>query len=119
MEEHVISRYDRQRGGLQQGNALFVPRPATIKNTEPITGETETFVIETARHEEQGDYIFIERLDKSGTAIRIVLPPRVANAIAAQRDSLTKRRRSITSRAAAKSRMERGELPGFMRKRAS
>ena len=49
--------------------------------------------------------------------VRLALPPKVANAIASQRDSLTSRRRSSASRASAKTRRERGELPGFIRKR--
>jgi len=37
--------------------------------------------VETARHEELGDYIFIECMDEAGV-VRLCLPPRVANAIA-------------------------------------
>ena len=71
-------------------------------------------MVETARHEELGDYIFIECMDEAEVA-RLCLPPRVANAIASQRDSLTRRRRSIASKTVARARMDRGELPGFMR----
>ena len=39
------------------------------------------------------------------------------NAIASQRDSLTSRRRSQAAKKRAKERMERGELPGFMKKK--
>lgn len=116
MEDNAINKYDRLRGGMQ-GVALFT-KPSTIKNVQTITGKSETFIIETARHEELGDYIFIECLDELGP-VRLCLPPRVANLIASQRDSLTKRRRSIAGKAQAKSRKDRGELPGFMRKKVS
>jgi hypothetical protein len=112
VEEKTISKYDRLRGGLKDV-ALFT-KGSTVTNIENITGKAETFLVETARYEDKGDYIFIQCLD-DGQPTRICLPPRVANVIASQRESLTKRRRSITSRTLAKERMERGELPGFMR----
>ena len=71
-------------------------------------------MVETARHEELGDTIFIECMDETGVT-RLALPPRVANAIAAQRDSLTACRRSNAAKALAQARKERGELPGFMK----
>lgn len=113
-QDNSVSKYDRVRGGLE-GVALFT-KPSTIKNVQIITGKTETFVIETARHEEIGDTIFIECMDDSGVT-RLALPPKVANAIAAQRDSLTARRRSRAAKAAATARKERGEVLGFLRKK--
>lgn len=113
----TISKYDRLRGNLQD-LALFT-KPSTIKNVQTITGKSETFVVETCRHDELGgggDFIFIELVDDSGV-VRIALPPRVANVIASQRDSLTSRRRSRAAQRIAKERMERGELPGFMKKK--
>ena len=110
--DHTISKYDRIRGGMQ-GVALFT-KPSTIKNVQNITGESETFVIETCRHAEMGDFIFVEMVDKAGV-IRVALPPKAADAIASQRDSLSSRRRSIASKAVAKARKDRGELPGFMK----
>jgi hypothetical protein len=55
-------------------------------------------------------------MDESGV-VRLALPPKVANVIASQRDSLSARRRSIAARRVAQERKERGELPGFMRAR--
>lgn len=86
MEETPISKCDRVYGGLQ-GIALFT-KPTTIKNVQLLTGKTETFVIQTARHNELGDHIFIACMDDSGV-VRLALPPKVANAIASQRDTLT------------------------------
>jgi len=109
--DNTVSKYDRVRGGLE-GVALFT-KPSTVKNTQIITGKSETFVIETARHAELGDTIFVECMDDAGVT-RLALPPKVANAIASQRESLTSRRRSILSKENARARKERGELPGFM-----
>src|SRR6266566_4872244 len=97
------------------GVALFT-KPSTIKNVQNITGESETFVIETCRHNELGDFIFIEMMDRDGVT-RVALPSKAANAIAAQRESLTDRRRSIAGKTNAQARKDRGELPGFMRKK--
>jgi hypothetical protein len=112
--DNTVSRYDRTRGSLE-GVAMFT-RPSTVKNVETITGKASTYVVETARLEDSGDYVFIECVDESGVT-RLALPPRVANAIASQRDSLTTRRRSIAGKAQAKIRKDAGLLPGFMRKR--
>jgi len=63
-----------------------------------IVAKTQpTIKLETARREELGDTIFIEMMNDQGVT-RKALPPRVANAIAAQRDSLTARRRTQATR---------------------
>lgn len=113
-EENSISKYDRLRGGLKDV-ALFT-KPSTVRTIQNLTGRAETFVVETARYEEEGDYIFVECVDEAGVT-RLALPPRVANAIASQRDSLTARRRSIAAKRQARERQERGELPGFLRRK--
>ncbi len=110
--DNTVTKFDRVRGGLE-GVALFT-RPSTVKNVQIITGKAETFVVETARHEELGDTIFIECMDEDGVT-RLALPPKVAKAIASQRDSLTARRRSRAAKAKAQARKDRGELPGFMK----
>lgn len=113
MSDSTISKYDRLYGGLM--DVSLVTKPSTVKNVQTLTGKTETFVIQTARHQENGDYVFIECMDEAGV-IRLALPPKVANLIASQRDALTKRRRSISSRAAMRARMDAGEVIGFKRK---
>ena len=112
--DNTVAKYDRVRGGLE-GVALF-SKPSTVKNVQIVTGKSETFVVETARHEELGDTIFIECMDDAGVT-RLALPPRVANAIASQRDSLTARRRSIAAKTLAQARKDAGIVPGFMRKK--
>lgn len=98
-EEYIVKKFDRIRGGME-GVALFT-KPSTIKNVQNITGESETFVIETCRHAEMGDFIFVEMVDRDGVT-RLALPPKAADAIAAQRDSLTTRRRMYPNAAVEK-----------------
>lgn len=112
MSDQTIGKFDRIRGGLLDV-ALFT-RPSTIQNVESITGKSETFIVQTARFEDKGDYVFVQLVDDAGV-IRIVLPPKVANAIASQRDSLTGTRRSNAAQRTARDRMDRGEVPGFMK----
>jgi hypothetical protein len=83
-----------------------------------LTGQSQLFIVQTYRQREQGDTIFLECVTNEGT-VRIALPPQVANAIARQRNALTKITRSKTGKAIAQARKERGELPGFMKKTAS
>lgn len=111
-EDYIVKKFDRIRGGMQ-GVALFT-KPSTIQNVQNITGESETFIIETCRHAEMGDFIFLQMVDRDGV-LRMALPPKAADAIASQRESLTARRRSIASKATAKARKDRGELPGFLK----
>jgi hypothetical protein len=111
----TISKYDLSYGAMRDSNALMTPKPSTIKYVQPFSGKTETFIVQTARTE-KGDTIFLECVDEGGMVVRLALPPQVTNAIAAQRDSLTSRRRSISAKLVAKGRKERGELPGFLRK---
>jgi hypothetical protein len=113
MPDETINKYDRLYGALHDV-ALFT-KPTTIKIVQPLTGRTETFVIQTARHRDNGDYIFVECMDESGV-VRQALPPKVSNAIASQARALTKRRRSISSRATMRARVEAGEVIGFKKR---
>jgi hypothetical protein len=114
MEQESLSKYDRLYGGLH--DVGLTSKPSTIKNVQHLTGKSETFVVQTIRHQENGDYIFIECMDETGL-IRLALPPKVSNVIAAQRDALTKRRRSIISKASMKARIASGEVMGFAKKK--
>lgn len=111
----TVSKFDRIFGGLH--NIALFTSPSTIKNVQNITGKTETFIVQTCRHEDLGDFIFIECIDETGV-VRIVLPPKVVAATRRQERSLTKTRRSRSSKASMKARIESGEVIGFQRKKA-
>lgn len=115
MNDHEgLSKYDRLYGGLH--DVGLSSKPSTVKNVQTITGKSETYVIQTIRHHENGDYVFIECMDEAGVT-RLALPPKVSNLIASQRDALTKRRRSIQGKAAMKTRIAAGEVLGFAKKK--
>lgn len=92
----TVTKYDRLRGGLVGG--LFT-KPSTVRNVAFLNGKAETFLVETCRDEERGgDFIFVECVDENQIVTRMALPPKVADAIARQREALTKRRRSAAAR---------------------
>lgn len=110
----TIDKFDRAVGGLLAGNNLHT-KATTIEEVNKITGEAETFIVQTIR-DEDGDHVVLKFMDKNGNK-RLILPPKAVNTIVRQRDALTTRSRSNSSKAVAKERMLRGEVPGFMRKR--
>jgi hypothetical protein len=112
--DNQISKYDRMYGSLI--DVCISTKPSTVKVVQALTGRAETFIIQTVRHEENGDYIFVECADESGLT-RLVLPPKVASAIASQSGSLTKRRRSNASRASMRNRMAGGYKPTFTKRK--
>jgi hypothetical protein len=109
-----LNKFDKAVGGLLDGNNLRT-KPTTIEVVEKWTGEAETFIVQTVR-DEDGDSIIVKFVDNEGVK-RLILWPKVADAIVRHRDALTSRARRNKSRQAARDRMSRGELPGFMRKK--
>ena len=114
MQDNQISKYDRLYGGLI--DVSLSTKPSTVKVVEPMTGRAETYIIQTVRHDEKGDYIFIECADADGL-VRIALPPKVSNAIAGQRESLTTKRRRIGARKAMSTRIARGDVIDFKKRK--
>jgi hypothetical protein len=116
-QQETVSKFDRIRGGLH--NVAIFTKPSTIQNVQSITGRAETFIVETARFEDQGDTIFVQCVDENEKVIRLALPPKVADCIAYQRASLTTRRRSAAGKRRAAADKEAGIQPGFMRGKKS
>lgn len=124
----TISKFDRAFAGLQGGNNLPT-KPSTIEYVEPITGDAETYTVQTIRSEYKvqikkgwetitetriGNFIVLKFIDKDGVR-RLIIPPKVSDTIARQDRALIAKARSNAAKAEAKARKLRGELPGFMR----
>lgn len=99
--------FDRLLGALQGLPDVTESRPTTVQTIQPLLGTSQTYIIRTWRQIDRGtdktrgqDTIFIECVKATGS-FRIALPPRVAEAIARQRDSLTGKTRSKAARANA------------------
>ena len=111
-----ITEFDRLFGVLKDIPDVVKSKPSTVRAELPLVGISRSFIIQTVRHREKGDTIFLETVGREGS-IRIALPPQVADAIARQRDALTTKARSKASKQAMADRMARGEKPGFLLKK--
>ncbi len=108
--------FDRTIGALHGLPDVTTSGMSTIRTMSPLIGAAQTFIVQTYRQREVGDHVFIECVSADGS-FRLVLPPRVADAIARQRDALATKVRVKLGRAAAAERKARGEVPGFMKGR--
>jgi len=106
--------FDRLMGSIDGLPDVTRTRESTIRVVPPFGMRTQLFVVQTFRQREQGDTVFLEHVSKAGT-VRLVLPPKVTDAIARQRGQLTDKVRSASAKRVAQERKERGEVPGFMR----
>ena len=86
----AFDTYDRQIGALKGLPDVIEVKPSTVRVTIPLLGLSQTFIVQTIRQREVGDHVFLETVSRDG-AIRIVLPPQVADAIARQRDTRHKK----------------------------
>jgi hypothetical protein len=103
--------FDRTLGSLDGLPGVVATGQATVQTTTPLLGNAETFIVQTIRHPEMGDTIFLQALS-SGRSFRLVIPPKVAAVLSRQRDALTKRTRSRAARAAVVTKRERGQILG-------
>jgi len=93
----AFDTYDRQIGALKGLPDVIEVKPSTVRVTIPLLGLSQTFIVQTIRQREVGDHVFLETVSRDG-AVRIVLPPQVADAIARQRDALTSKSSSKGAR---------------------
>lgn len=89
--------FDRIIGNLHDLPDVQAARPSTVTSVMPMLGRSQTFVVQTYQQREVGDFVFLQMVDAEGRA-RIVIPPKVADAIARQRDALTTATRRASGR---------------------
>lgn len=107
--------FDRQLGLIHDLPDVVKTKAANIRYVPPMgVGGSQVFIVQTVRQRERGDTIFLEVMSNAGP-IRLVVPPKVANLIARQREALTKKVRSRVAKANAADLAARGVKPGFMR----
>lgn len=114
----VKSKFDRAIGELTGLPDVRKCKPSTLRSVMPITGDSQTFVVQTFRRigdgPEAGCSVFIEYFDAEGV-VRLVIPPNVSKLIADQRQALSDRLRRESAKRSAADRKARGILPGFMK----
>lgn len=114
-ESMMPDRFDRKYALLHDLPDVVKTKKSIVTHVAPLgVGGIETFLVQTIRQREVGDTIFLEVTGAHGH-VRIVLPPKVADAIGRQRDALTTKSRSNQGKAVAAGLKERGIEPGFMR----
>lgn len=116
-EDSRKALFDRKLGALFGVPDVLNTQPTTIQVATPMTGDAQTFIIQTYRQrdgEKSGDTVFVQYVDAEGS-VRIVLPPQVTACIARQRDALTGRARRRGAQAAADDRKARGIRPAFLK----
>jgi hypothetical protein len=89
-------------------------KATTVRAMTPVLELAQTFIVQTYRHRELGDTIFIEYIGTEGS-MRIALPASVAECIARQRDALTHKSRRRAAKAEAARRKAKGIKPGFLK----
>ena len=94
----MVDAFDRIRAGMDGRPDVTRTRISTVRN------------IESVREKDEGDTIFLEVASKDGN-VRIVLPPKVANVIARQRDALVAKVRSKAAKEQAAQRKADGIEP--------
>src|ERR1051325_10609294 len=102
--------FDRTMGALHGLPDVVHTKPLTMQIVGPLGVGTQTWIVQTYRQKDIGDTIFLQSITDNTT--RLVIPARVADAIARQRDQLTGKVRSKVSKAAAQARKDAGILPG-------
>lgn len=108
------SRFDRLMGQLDGLPDVTKTREATFTVVNPLgVGGITTMIIQTYRHRELGDYIFVQTVSDE-RPIRLVIDPAGAAAIARQRGTATKIIQRNHGKRIAAERKARGEQPGFM-----
>lgn len=113
---YTLSEFDRLVGALEGLPDVTKSKPSTVRAMLPLIGIARSFIVQTYRQRDKGDTIFIETV-REGEAIRLAIPPQVADAIARQREALTGKVRSKVGKQVMADRMARGEKPAFLVKK--
>lgn len=109
--------FDRLLGNLHGLPGLVHSNQVALRNIPDFgVGGSQTYIIQTFRQVDSGDYVFLEIVSTTGT-IRVVLPPKVVNTILRQHDQLTAKNRSKQAKAAMARRMADGFVPTFAKKK--
>jgi hypothetical protein len=88
----TMDKFDRALHNLDGRPDVLTTAATTVVTVPYLTGPVTTFIVQTKRVMKEGDTIFLQYLDEEGSR-RIVIPAKVANVMARQRESLTAKSR--------------------------
>jgi hypothetical protein len=122
--------FDRLLGSLDGLPDTYKSKPSVLRTVPFLgVGGTRMFIVQTFRQYDKHtnkkgedvskarDTLFLEVTGPEGT-IRLVVPNAVLDALVRQRDTLTTSARKKQAKRIAAERKKRGELPGFLMKKA-
>ena len=109
--------FDRLMASLHGLPDVVTCKATPVRTLVPLLGNSQTYIVQTYRQREAGDSIFLEYVSGESSCLRLVIPPKVADVIARQREALTTMARRRAGKAAAADRKARGELPGFLKQK--
>jgi hypothetical protein len=73
---------------------VVTTKPTTLQAIDALLGHSGTWIVQTAKHREEGFRIFLQRIDPGGGLVtQLVIPDKVCTAIARQRQSVNTRSR--------------------------
>jgi len=113
MEERSTAlgdEFDRIIRSLTDLPDVVKTAPRTIIDVSFMLNLAQTFVVQTYRHRDKGDYILVQHIGRSGEGFRLILPPKVAATIARQRDALTAKNRKKAAQQAVETRRAGGRV---------
>lgn len=96
-EPRRIDHFDRIIGSVDGRQDVVSARPSTVTTVMPIIGRSQTYVVQTYKDPDVGNFLFLQMVDAE-QGIRIAIPPKVTAAIYRQRDALVKASRRQTGR---------------------
>jgi hypothetical protein len=106
--------FDRKKASLTGKPDVTSTEQSVVTDLDPVTEVASTFIVQTYRQREVGDFVFLQFIGKDGS-FRVYLPPGVSDAIVRQRDAVTAKNRRRAAKAEAARRKAAGIKPGFMR----
>ena len=109
----VVSEFDRLVGALEGLPDVHKSKPSTVRAYQPLIGIARSYIVQTYRQKDKGDTIFLETVGNEG-AIRISIPPQVADAIARQREALSTMARRKIGKESMRQRMAEGWKPNLV-----
>lgn len=99
--------FDLAFGQLDGLTGALSAGPSQVQSTTPIVGHLETWTAQTIRVPDIGDTVFLQVLS-AVRSFRLVVPPKVVDALRRQHEQITARARRRAARQAVQTKRDRG-----------
>lgn len=106
-------QFDRTFASLTGRPDVAMTQPSPIRTVHPVLETPQSYIVQSARERDGGDWVFLEYIGKEGS-VRMVLPPAVTERIARQAVALTSKNRKAAAKEQAQKRKAAGIKPAFL-----